>query len=436
MNKNILMLCYYYPPLTDVGCKRSVAFSKYLKKHGWNPYVLSVKNPDRAYCSVGKNTPPQDIHTEYSYSILNLSKLIGKLNSAFSRMLKLFNIDVKRNYFFNIFCIPDHFWGWMPLTTIKAARLIKKFKIDLLYVSCSPFSSAVIGALVKLITGKPLILDFRDPWALEPLYIAARTPKFRQAIERFIQREFLRIADIVIITTEESKQQYIQEYPVVKNKIFTVHNGFEADLLPTISAENTDKYEKFTIAYAGEFYFYAIKSNIFFEALALLKKRGNISPGNFQFLFYGDGKNEIQTIAEGLKIDDLVSANSRIPYKDILTVLSKSHLQLLRIVKLMISTKLFEGIPLNIPFLATIPPGEAEEIIKKYSPGSFIVTEDSPEMVADAILDAMLKYKNKQINDNRVQEFLEEFSRENLTLKLIDIIESNLNDRGVAIERH
>jgi hypothetical protein len=50
--KNILMLCYYYPPLTDVGSKRSVAFSKYFKKHGWNPCVLSVTNPDRAYCWV------------------------------------------------------------------------------------------------------------------------------------------------------------------------------------------------------------------------------------------------------------------------------------------------------------------------------------------------------------------------------------------------
>jgi len=28
----------YYPPLVDVGCKRSVAFSKYFKKHGWNPF--------------------------------------------------------------------------------------------------------------------------------------------------------------------------------------------------------------------------------------------------------------------------------------------------------------------------------------------------------------------------------------------------------------
>ena len=65
------MLCYYYPPLVDVGCKRSVAFSKYFKKHGWIPHVLSVKNPDRTFCSVGDDATPAGVHTEYSYSIIN-----------------------------------------------------------------------------------------------------------------------------------------------------------------------------------------------------------------------------------------------------------------------------------------------------------------------------------------------------------------------------
>jgi glycosyltransferase involved in cell wall biosynthesis len=434
MNKNILMLCYYYPPITDVGSKRSIAFSKYLKKHGWNPYVLSVKNPDRAFCSVGKDSPPQGIHTEYSYSIINLSKLVRRLNGALSRILKLFKINVKHNYFYDFFCIPDHFWGWIPLTTIKAARLIKKFKIDLIYVSCTPWSSAITGALLKLITGKPLVLDFRDPFAIESIFTRFEVSNSRKAIERFIQRQYLRFVDIMITTTEESRQEYIQQYPLVKDKIFTVHNGFDAEFLPLSSAEKTKKYKKFTIAYTGEFYFYAINSKIFFEALALLKSQGEINRNNFQFLFYGEDKNEIRRIAEEFKIEDLVLVSSRIPYKDTLTVLSKSHLLLLRIVKLMISTKLFEGISLNIPFLATIPSGEAEDIIKKYSPSSYIVTEESAEKVADSILDAMSKYKHNRIQNNHIREFLDNFSRETLTLKLINIIESNLNHRGPAVE--
>lgn len=427
------MLCYYYPPLTDVGSKRSVAFSKYLKKHGWNPCVLSVKNPDKGYCSIGNDKPPEGVTTEYSYSIINLFKLIGILNAVLSKALRLIKINIKRNYFYLIFCIPDHFWGWIPLTVIKGVRLIKRFETNIIYVSCSPWSSALTGIILKFITGKPLILDYRDPFATETVFSILNVPKFRRKIEQHIQKYFLKHADIFIVNNEETLKIYLHEYPQAKDKIFTVHNGFESEYM---IQEKTEKYQKFTIVYTGEFYFYATNSKVFFEGIALLKQKEKINKGNFQFLFYGDGKSEIEKIALDNNIKDIVITSSRVPYKAVLDVISRSHLQLLRIVKPMISTKLFEGIPLNIPFLATIPTGEVEEIIHTYSPSSYVVTEESAEKVADAILDAMLKYKNNQILDNNVQEFLNKFSRENLTLKLINIIEQNLKYRGQGIENN
>ena len=72
---NILMVCYYYPPVTDVGSKRSVAFSKYFKKNGWSPSVLSVKNPDRYYCSVGHDVPPDGVPTRIL--VLRRQRVLG-----------------------------------------------------------------------------------------------------------------------------------------------------------------------------------------------------------------------------------------------------------------------------------------------------------------------------------------------------------------------
>jgi hypothetical protein len=91
----ILMVCYYYPPLLDVGCRRSVAFSKYFKKYGWNPVVLSVKNPDKTYCILAKERPPPGIVTEYSYSVFNLRTIFGKLNGFFTKTLKSVKIELK-----------------------------------------------------------------------------------------------------------------------------------------------------------------------------------------------------------------------------------------------------------------------------------------------------------------------------------------------------
>ena len=420
------MICYYYPPLTDVGCKRSVCFAKYFKEYGWTPFVLSVKNPDKTYCALGNDSPPPGIHTEYSSSIINVYKFFGKVNGLTSRLLKAIGIDLKGNYFLDIFCIPDIFVGWIPLSLRSGLQLIRKNDIDVIYVSCSPFSSAITGVLLKHLTGKPLILDFRDPYALEIDWLERiiGVPRFRKNVDKRIANFILDQADIFIANTEETREFYLQQYPQVKDKIFTVHNGFDSVFMPPPNPRS--KFPKFTIIYTGEFYFYALKSQVFFEALSTLKRVQKIKGENFQFLFYGDGKGRIEKIAEKYHIGDIVKAYSRIPYSDVLKAIQRSHLQLLRIVKPMISTKLFEGIPLNIPFLATIPAGEVESIIKKYSPSSYIINDESADMVAEAIIDAMAKYNRNEIRDNRIAEFLEGFSRENLTLKLMRIIKERL----------
>lgn len=424
--KRILLISYYYPPLTDVGCKRSVAFAKYLKKYGWEPYVLSVKNPDKTFCSLGNEKPPSGISTEYSYSVVNIYKFFGKLNALLLIILKFLGIEMKSNYFYDIFCIPDFFWGWIPLTTLKGYNIINKFNIDIIYVSCRPFSSAVIGILLKFITKKPLVIDFRDAYALETrsLNWLFLRPEFRKKMDKWIENKILKYTDIFITVTQKLKELYIHQYPQVRDKIFVIHNGFDSEFIP--EEKSCSKYTKFTIVYVGNFYFSALDQNIFFEALAFLKNREGISKNTFQFLFYGEGKDRIAQISKCFGVEDLVIVNSRISYRDIIKVITKSYLQLLRVVEAAVPTKLFEGLSLNVPFLATSPNAEAEQIIRKYSPSSYIIEEESAEKVAEAILDAITKYKKHEIKDNYVKEFLESFSRENLTLKLMKIIEKNL----------
>ena len=198
---NILMICYYYPPLVDVGCKRSAAFSKYFQKYGWKPVVLSVKNPDKMYCSIGNDEPPQGVHTEYSYSGVNMYNFLGKLNGLLSRILKAFGIELRRNYFYDIFCIPDVFWGWIPLTIIKGLSLIKRHNIDVIYVSCSPFSAAFIGICLKAITRNQLILDFRDIYALkvESIKYAPTKSSFGKKIDTWFENKALEWADLFIV---------------------------------------------------------------------------------------------------------------------------------------------------------------------------------------------------------------------------------------------
>ncbi len=425
------MICYYYPPVTDVGSKRSVAFSKYFKKHGWNPFVLSVKNPDRHYCLVGADTPPEGIPTQYSWSLVNLSWIVGKMNGALSRVLKLVSIEVKGNWFHDALCYPDRFMGWIPLTTFKGARMISDNQIDAVYVSCTPFSSALVGVFLKKLTRKPLVLDFRDPFVTG---VASHftTSRLRKRILAWFERKFVESTDVLLVTSEETRAEYVKAYPGIADKVFTIYNGYDPH--GPIN-EPAGKFEKFSIIYTGQFYRYGpnhqVYTDQFFKALAHLKATGDLSSDNFQFLFFGDEHGYIEETAQAHGVADLVVSRSRVPYQEVQQTISRSHLMLLRIVKLMISTKLFEGIPLNVPFLATIPHGEVEAIIGQYSPGSYVVTEDDSYLdAAGAIRDAMEKYGRNQMPANHVEEFLARFTREKLTQQVMRIVQDKLMAPG------
>ena len=424
--KKILMICYYYPPLEDVGHKRSLAFSKYLKKYGWEPYVISVRNPDKAYCRLGHKKPPTNINVYYTYSLLNPYKILGKVNGIIYRIAKyLLGFEIRRNYLYDIFCIPDIFFGWIPLTLTKAIKLVKTYDIDFIYCSCPPFSSAVIGALLKILTKKKLIIDFRDPMSSD-VYVwnfPSPPPKFRKKIDRTIASWFFNLCDIFIITSKELKDIYTKKYPQLKNKTFVIYNGFDMLDLKFRNRKSL-KFNKLTIIYAGNFYFNYGKPEVFFKSLLYLKSKRYISKDNFQFLYYGNDF-QVKDIAKKFNIEDIVQWRGFKAHSEVVKTILKSHVQLLRVVRPMISTKLFEGIALNIPLLALIEEGEAAEIIKKYSPSSYIVKEEVKD-VNKAIIDIIEKYKEGKTQNNYVNKFLAEFSREAQSLKLIKILNNIL----------
>lgn len=423
---NILMLCYYYPPLLDVGSKRSVAFSKYFRNHGWKPYVISVRNPDKHYCTLGREAAPEGVVVEYTLAVCNVYNLFGKLHAALTLLFKCIGVKITRNYLIDL-CIPDIFFGWIPLTLIQAVKSIKEKDIDVIYVSCSPFSSAIIGVLLKNITNKFLVIDFRDPLGLDELTEIFDTPAWKVKINKIIEGYIIKKTDIFIVNNEEVKSLYKKQYHAIENKIHALPNGFDFEFRVN---ERTSKYEKFTIIYAGLFYFFDKRNSIhtysLFKGLSILKESGEIDNSNFQFLYYGVEKRKIEELTKTYNIEDLFICHERKPYAEVLDNIKRSHLQLLRISKPMISTKLFEGIALDIPFLATIPDGEVKEIVNKYSPNSYVISEKNPEQLAQAILSARNKYNEGNKMINRVQEFEQVYSRENLTIELMKLIKRHI----------
>ena len=55
MSKKILIVTYYWPPSGGSGVQRWLYFSKYLKKLGYSPIILTIKFESSSYPSLDQS---------------------------------------------------------------------------------------------------------------------------------------------------------------------------------------------------------------------------------------------------------------------------------------------------------------------------------------------------------------------------------------------
>jgi len=415
-HKRILLISYYYPPLTDVGGLRALGFSKYLPFYGWEPYVLSVRNPDKAYCSVGKDKPPNEVMTFYSWSALNLSRVIGKLNVLLSLAVRVFGKRLRTNVFQNLLCIPDIFIGWIPLSIIKGLRIIRKHKIDLIYVSSKPFSSALIGLFLKRVTKKPLVLDLRDPTIISLYDQDSLSLRFNIKVSEAIEKYVLKKVDRLIFVTKTTEIDYLLKYPFLQGRTCCIYNGFFSEYLP-------DKYlmpfDIFTITYVGNYYPRYYDSDLIFHSLKKVISRNRIPKNHIRFLYIGNNTDWFKHMREKFGLSDIIDCPGKVSRKDSIKSLSRSSVILLRIVEDRISTKLFEGLATGVPLLSAVSNIEVIELIEEYSPQSINVKPGDSDALATAIETFYKNWRDGQLCRKANKKYLNQFNKNMLTKKFI-----------------
>jgi glycosyltransferase involved in cell wall biosynthesis len=426
--KKILMISYYYPPLADVGGLRACAFSKYLPDVGWEPYVISVKNPDKEWCILGNGKPPEGVKVFYTWSLINLTLITGKLNGFLSRILSLFRKRLNKPLVRDLLCIPDQFVGWIPLTFFKGLNLIRKNNIDVIYVSCKPFSSGIIGALLKFATKRPLVLDFRDP--VSPLFLTSNDRYYKYLppfpLIKKIEEVVLRYANRLILVTEETRNLYLSYFPFLLAKTNVIYNGF---MEAYYSSTNNESFEKFSIVYSGNFYAEFIPPDPFFKALQRINQERGDLKDRIQFLYVGENSDWLKEMVEKYGLDEVISVTGHVPRQKSIEYICKSSVLLLRMVPPMISTKLFEGLAAGVPILALINKGEVEQIIRKYSEAPYyIVRPDDSDAIAEVIRDAYEKWENGELKKKKNSAFYQEFNKRHLTARFAGILNELLDN--------
>jgi len=221
-SNKVLMVARAFPPFLPVGHSiRVIKFIKYLPALGWKPVVLTVddKKEYETLRKVGSEKLLSEVHSslkihrtrvgEPSQKYLKKEKEFGKRNWLAGMMTKSF-ARLRRWLFWNLL-LPDRAVAWLPFAVARGRHVVKNEDIAVVFATCPPHSAALVGALIKVFTGKLLILDFRDDWIDTPWH--ASKPVIIRWIDRALEKWVVRIADKVILVTEWSKRAFQNRYP-------------------------------------------------------------------------------------------------------------------------------------------------------------------------------------------------------------------------------
>jgi glycosyltransferase involved in cell wall biosynthesis len=389
------MILYPFPPSGEVGCYRGVRFIKNMVEFGWHPIVLAPSNA---------------VYSIYDYNIINeiVSKCViyrapllfpkislGKSNTAI--------LNLTQSYLFKILdriMLPDAKVLWIPFALFKAIRLIRRQQIQLVYATGSPFSCFILALLVKLVTKKKLILDYRDPWSINQL---RRKNRVIRMVESFLDKSAVTNADGILFSSRRTCDTYQKRYAAQSNALFkAIENSYDHTLNLGRHKKIEEEHDGICrIIYAGSFYGDRNPIN-FFKAIKLSFERNQELRQRIQFHYFGiNHLSPYNRLLRDLEIQDVVFPHDPVPLSDLYTYYSNSDILLLinhcsKGHELYIPQKFFEYLMMEKPILCLTKEGSLRDIVTETNAGLIADPEDTKD-ISDKIEESYIRfYLNKE----------------------------------------
>ncbi len=197
--------------------QRPLKFCKYLPQFGWRPLV--VANGGTAADLVTPMQDPTLLKDLPEGSIVRYTSLTDGERHRFERHQSRWRQKL---------AVTDPMGWWVEPAVRAAMDLYREHHPAAIVVTMSPFSSAEAGIHLKHLTRLPLVLDLRDPWAMDETKIyPTRWHAWRDwaAMQRAMSA-----ADLVIMNTPEAKSAAESSFRFrAGTKVISLTNGFDAE---------------------------------------------------------------------------------------------------------------------------------------------------------------------------------------------------------------
>lgn len=418
--RKLLIITTNFPPNNSVGTLRILRICKYLDQCQWRVYILTLK--EKYLAGGGVCSEYECEHLNKSLSVFRtgkfdllfyLGKLRNKLSGASrggvnkskcwqdsddpkdSGVLRELIDKVRRLgksllvFLSDLLQFPDRDIVWVPCAVIAGLRIIKRNRIDVIFSSSPRHSNHLTAVIVKALTGKKLVVEFRDPWARSPWRQDERskTPyeRLKHRLIRVFEKATVERADEVVCVTSEMRDDFAKNYSYLSPGKFKVfYNGYDPDCLKLVTSRrnkgNKLKREKVKFVHTGSLYKLRDPRPLLFAIKELVNKKV-ISKEEVLFLFVGRVSNslwEIKRLPAFLGIADIVKFYPAVTYKESLEYMKESDILVLLqpYTRLQIPAKFYDYICHDKPILAIGEKNSAVENIVKDRFGIFVDYDD------------------------------------------------------------
>lgn len=406
---SVLMVAFVFPPIGGSGVQRTTKFVKYLPDFGWQPTVVCCEDgshfglafdhtlladvPAEARVLRTPFVSPYGLRRRLK-RLVGMSQDDGREPSAMAqggtglgsgqrsaardllkrmggvlRPMELPPID------------GSLYWG---LSVVRVClRVIKKEKVDVIYTSSDPYSDHIVGWLLKRLTGKPWVADFRDPWTQAWNY---GNRGWRRRLDLLAERWVLLEADRVIGVTPSETEELKALAPSKDPACFrTIENGFDEEDFLNAPCSVPDRLVgpggRTLISFVGVAY----EGNLV-PMLAALERLGQAGRRLKLRIVGGLARQELDWLRDHA-MDVQVEVVERVPHPEAIAHMRCSDALLLAFGNGpqwagVYSGKLFEYMAAGPPILLSGPEGDASRVIEATGTGVRLPLEQPDQATA------------------------------------------------------
>jgi glycosyltransferase involved in cell wall biosynthesis len=453
--RKALVLAYRFPPQGGGGVQRSLKFVKYLPGHGWLPVVHTVSNP---YWPLEDRTllaeVPQSVKV-YRTPTFEFERLGRAAAGALSTNDSLPAGDSPRtsaagsaaaprkrgglarrclqavgDFLFRHVLIPDSQIAWVPGALVRSLVIAHRERVSLVYSSSPPNSGQVLALLLKRLSGRPWLADFRDEWT-EGIRrkLAYQKSPLRGRIEAALERLVVRHADHVVVTTDKARDHFLEKYPFAPREKFSViTNGFDpGDFAAAPAAERLldDRHFNMTLTGNVEAMFDAVP---FFSAVRELLDEDEGARAHLRVNFIGTRRGKYDDFIREHRLDSNVRYVGYVPHQTCLRYLAESNVLFLCQIPVYesaaakLSGKLFEYLYMRKPILALTLPGLTADILARSGLGTVVDPNDQPG-IRKAIRDLYLAWRDGHARAPADEAYINTFDRVTQTERLAGLFD-------------